>query len=116
MSTHINATVMIDSHARYDYQFLDPVGQVRFHLGTRMLEVYDGTQWTRLNFNVILSPNHVFEDEIQWIKKKRAEESYLIEKAKSNTAIRDLLQQKQDIEEKLKMVDILTRENNSGTT
>lgn len=116
MSRYIRATVDISSQARYDYQFLDPAGQVRFHLGHRRLEVYDGQQWTGLNFNTIFGSNPELDDEIQWVKKKRLEENYLLEKAKSNPAIRDLLQQKQDIEEKLKMVDILTRENSSGTT
>ena len=48
---------------------------------------------------------------LEWARKKRDEEQK-IEKLKDNPAIADLLKQKADIDEKIKIVEILIRDHN----
>jgi hypothetical protein len=85
-------------------------GNLRFNTNTQNIEVSDGQNWIAMSSqhaSVGLSP--IADDILDWGLAKMLEEKQLEEKAKHNKAIADLLEQKKQIEEQLKMVDILTR-------
>ena len=86
------------------------VGDVRYNTQMQRLEVYDGNMWVELNTShasVGLTPDA--EKALDWAIKKAQEELILIEKAKDNPAIADLLEQKKKIEDQITMVDNLTK-------
>jgi hypothetical protein len=92
------------------------VGDVRFNTNMQMLEVYDGNRWVELNTShasVGLTPDA--EIALDWATKKRNEELALEAKAKDNPAIADLLEQRKTIDEKIKVIEILTKDNKVGT-
>lgn len=92
------------------------VGDVRFNTNIQMLEVYDGNRWVELNTShasVGLTPDA--ELAIDWAKQKLNEELALERKAKDNPAIADLLKQRNTIDEQIKVIEILTKDNNVGT-
>jgi hypothetical protein len=92
------------------------VGDVRFNTNVQMLEVYDGNRWIELNTShasVGLTPEA--ELAIDWATKKRIDEMALEQKAKDNPAIADLLKQRNTIDEKIKVIEILTKDNTVGT-
>jgi hypothetical protein len=92
------------------------VGDVRFNTNAQSLEVYDGNRWVELNAShasVGLTPDA--ELALDWATKKRNEELALEQKAKDNPAIADLLKQRNTIDEKIKVIEILTKDNKVGT-
>ena len=92
------------------------VGDVRFNTNMQMLEVYDGNRWVELNTShasVGLTPDA--EIALDWATKKRNEELALEAKAKDNPAIADLLEKRKTIDEKIKVIEILTKDNKVGT-
>ena len=92
------------------------VGDVRFNTNIQMLEVYDGNRWIEMNTShasVGLTPDA--EMALDWATKKRNEEMALEAKAKDNPAIADLLNQRKTIDEKIKVIEILTKDNKVGT-
>jgi len=92
------------------------VGDVRFNTNAQTLEVYDGNRWVELqtsHASVGLTPDA--EIALDWATKKRNEELALEQKAKDNPAIADLLEQRKTIDEKIKVIEILTRDNQIGT-
>ena len=84
-------------------------GMVRYN-GINM-EVYDGSSWLNISTTANISLNADTSGLLEWARKKRDEEQK-IEKLKDNPAIADLLKQKADIDEKLKIVEILIRDHN----
>ena len=92
------------------------VGDVRYNTSMQRLEVYDGNMWIELNTShasIGLTPDA--ERALDWAIKKAQDELELIEKAKNNPAIADLLEQKKQIEDQIKMDDILTKDHTVGT-
>jgi uncharacterized radical SAM superfamily protein len=88
------------------------VGDVRFNTNMQRLEVYDGQMWLEINAghaSVGLTPDA--EMALDWATKKRNEELALEQKAKDNPAIADLLKQRNTIDEKIKVIEILTKDN-----
>lgn len=84
-------------------------GMVRYN-GTDM-EVYDGSSWYNMSSTVNIDIDNNTRMILDWATKKIAEEQK-IEKLKDNPAIADLLKQKADIDEKIKIVEILIRDHN----
>ena len=84
-------------------------GMVRYN-GNNM-EVYDGVTWIQMSNTVTMSLDYHTLELLDWARKKRDEEIQ-IEKLKYNPAIADLLKQKADIDEKIKIVEILIRDHN----
>lgn len=84
-------------------------GMVRYN-GINM-EVYDGAGWLNISTTANISLNADTSGLLEWARKKRDEEQK-IEKLKDNPAIADLLKQKADIDEKIKIVEILIRDHN----
>jgi shikimate kinase len=80
------------------------------------MEVYDGYSWIQLT-STIASVGLTAEVEtlITWARKKRNEELMLEAKAKDNPAIADLLNQRNTIDEQIKVIEILTKDNKVGT-
>jgi len=91
-------------------------GNVRFNTNTQCMEVYDGHSWLQLSSsysNIGLTPEA--ESLLDWAKRKLNEESALEAKAKDNPAIADLLNQRNTIDEQIKVIEILTKDNKVGT-
>lgn len=87
------------------------VGDVRFNTGLQRFEVYDGNMWVAMSeshASVGLTPEA--ESLLDWAMKKRQEEMMFEAKAKDNPTIADLLNKKREIEDQIKMVEILMRE------
>jgi len=92
------------------------VGDVRFNTNIQMLEVYDGNRWIELgtsHASVGLTPDA--EIALDWALRKHNEEMALEAKAKDNPAIADLLNQRKTIDEQIKVIEILTKDNKVGT-
>lgn len=92
------------------------VGDVRYNVQMQRLEVYDGQIWIEISTghaSVGLTPDA--EMALDWATKKRIEEMALEQKAKDNPAIADLLKQRNTIDEKIKVIEILTKDTTVGT-
>ena len=86
-------------------------GMVRYN-GTDM-EVYDGSSWYKISSTANIDIDYNTRMIMNWASKKMAEEK-AIEKLKDNPTFADLLKQKADIEEKIKVVQILLKDNNGS--
>ena len=87
------------------------VGDLRYNVSIQRLEVYDGQMWIELNTShasVGLTPEA--ERAIEWADRKQREDADLESLAKSNTTIADLVNQKKELDDKIKMVQILMKE------
>lgn len=88
------------------------VGDLRYNTNIQRLEVYDGQMWIELNTShasVGLTPDA--ERAVDWAIRKQREDADLESLAKSNPAIADLLNQKKELDDKIKMVQTLIRED-----
>lgn len=91
------------------------VGDCRYNTNMQRFEVYDGNMWTEINSShasVGLTPDAEYA--IEWAIKKQKEEMELEVLAKSNPAIADLLNQKKELDDKIKMVQTLVKNNASN--
>jgi hypothetical protein len=94
------------------------VGNVRFNSSSQCMEVYDGITWQLLNINYtsigLTSHAQILLD---WADTKRREEIELEALAKKNPTVADLIEQKNNLDNKIKMVQILTKEESKiGTS
>lgn len=86
------------------------VGDLRYNSNKQCLEVYDGYTWLELNTShasVGLTPDA--ERAIDWAIRKQREDADLESLAKSNPAIADLVNQKKELDDKIKMVQTLVK-------
>jgi len=87
------------------------VGDVRYNVQMQRLEVYDGQIWVEISTghaSVGLTPDA--ERALDWANRKIIEEAELDRLAASNATIADLIKQKKELDDKIKMVQILTKE------
>lgn len=85
-------------------------GMVRYNGNTSNFEVYDGYSWCSVSsISPMISLDKETQSILSWAKKKRDEEISLEERAKTNPALADLISQRNELEEKIKTIDILTR-------
>ena len=87
------------------------VGDVRFNTNAQTLEVYDGNRWVELHTShasVGLTPDA--ESALDWAIKKRNEDMALEHLTRTNPTIADLVNQKKELDDKIKMVQILMKE------
>jgi hypothetical protein len=87
------------------------VGDVRFNTNTQILEVYDGNRWVELHTShasVGLTPDA--ESALDWAITKRNEDLALEHLARTNPTIADLVKQKKELDDKIKMVQTLMKE------
>ena len=83
-------------------------GMVRYNGNNQTFEVYDGSSWLSVtgNYTQIELDNDT-KILINWAKAKRAEEEYLKKQAETNPTIKDLINQRNDIDKKITMVKTL---------
>ena len=87
------------------------VGDLRYNVSIQRLEVYDGNMWIELNTShasVGLTPEA--EMALDWAINKKREDMELEHLAKTNPTIGDLVNQKKELDDKIKMVQILMKE------
>ena len=87
------------------------VGDVRYNTQSQRFEVYDGQMWLEINSShasVGLTPDA--ESALDWALKRMREDMELEILAKSNPTIADLITQKKEIDDKIKMVQTLIKE------
>ena len=87
------------------------VGDVRFNTNTQILEVYDGNRWVELHTShasVSLTPDA--EMALDWAITKRNDDLALEHLARTNPTIADLVKQKKELDDKIKMVQTLMKE------
>ena len=87
------------------------VGDVRYNASMQRLEVYDGNSWIELNSShasVGLTPDA--ERAIDWAIRKQREDADLESLAKSNQTLADLVNQKKELDDKIKMVQTLVKD------
>jgi hypothetical protein len=93
------------------------VGDVKYNTQMQRLEVYDGNRWVELmTSHASVGLTLDAEMALDWANKKRNEELVLEQKAKDNPAIADLLKQRNTIDEQIKMIEILTKDNKVETS
>lgn len=87
-------------------------GNVRWNTNSQNLEVYDGFIWVQVSTNSYASVGLTPEAELllDWAKEKRNQEMQMEALAKSNPTIADLVEQKKNLDHKIKMVQILIKE------
>jgi hypothetical protein len=86
-------------------------GNVRWNANFQWFEVYDGISWTSVvqgHTSVSLTPEAA--NILDWAKKKMHEETELARLAEHNPTIAGLIEQKKNLDDKIKMVQILVRE------
>lgn len=91
------------------YSLPNYTGAVQWNGNVKKFQVSSGSTWydidNQINFNVDSKVQPILE----WAEKKMREEKELEEKAKNNPTLADLLNQRKDIEEKIKTIEILVR-------
>jgi len=87
------------------------VGDLRYNPTRNQVEVYDGNNWITLNSGhaSVRLTSHA-ETVIDWAAKKMQEDMELEALSKSNPTIADLVEQKKNLDHKIKMVQILIKE------
>jgi len=87
------------------------VGDMRFNPSQQRIEVYDGNHWVTLNSgHASVRLTSYAETVIDWAAKKMQEDMELEALSKSNATIADLVNQKKNLDDKIKMVQILIKE------
>lgn len=83
-------------------------GMMRYNGNNQNMEVYDGSGWMTITGNSsIVDLNNDAKELLEWARMKRAEEQYLKNEAEKNPTIKDLLNQRNDIDHKITMVKTL---------
>jgi len=86
------------------------VGDVRFNTQMQRLEAYDGNIWIEINTghaSIGLTPDAEYA--LDWANRKIAEEAELDMLAASNATIADLIKQKKELDDKIRMVQSLVK-------
>lgn len=91
------------------YSLPSHTGAVQWNGNTKKFQVSSGSNWFDIDNNITYNADNNLMNVIMWAEKKMREEKELEEKAKTNTTIADLLQQRKNIEEKIKTVETLIR-------
>ena len=87
------------------------VGNMRFNTSNQSFEVYDGYNWIMPNSSYTsVGLTSEAESLLDWAGQKRDEEIAIEAMAATNPTIADLLNQKKELDHKIKMVQILTKE------
>lgn len=83
-------------------------GMVRYNGNNQNFEVYDGSSWMTVSGNsTMLELNSDTQSLLEWARAKRGEEDYLKREAEKNPTIKDLVNQRNDIDHKITMVKTL---------
>ncbi len=83
-------------------------GMMRYNGNNQNMEVYDGSSWMTISGNsAMVDLNNDAKELLEWARVKRAEEQYLETEAERNPTIKDLINQRKDIDNKITMVKTL---------
>lgn len=91
------------------YSMPNYTGTVQWNGNVKKFQVSTGSGWSDIENNVTYNVDQRILPVIDWVEKKIREEIELEEKAKNNPTLAALLNQRKDIEEKIKTVEILVR-------
>jgi hypothetical protein len=91
------------------YSMPNYTGTVQWNGIVKKFQVSTGSGWHDIDNNVSYNVDQRILPIIDWAEKKMREEKELEEKAKNNPTLAALLNQRKDIEEKIKTVEILVR-------
>ena len=84
--------------------------QKQFLTCNNNFEIYDGSSWMTLSGNSSMVDLHNDAKELlEWARIKRAEEQYLEKEAQRNPTIKDLVNQRKVIDDKITMVKTLLK-------
>ena len=85
-------------------------GMMRYNGNNQNFEVYDGSSWMTITGNSsMVDLNNDARDLLEWARIKRAEEQYLEREAERNPTIKDLVNQRKVIDDKITMVKTLLK-------
>lgn len=86
-------------------------GMTQWNGNSNNFEVYDGSSWMTLSSNVVsVGLNNDAVGAITWVLKKMAEEMAVVELAKSNVAVKDIVDQLTEKQQQLKIVMALIKQ------
>ncbi len=91
------------------YSLPNYTGTVQWNGNIKKFQVSTGSGWSDIDNSVTYNVDQRILPVIDWVEKKMSEEKQLEEKAKNNPTLAALLNQRKDIEEKIKTVEILVR-------
>lgn len=91
------------------YSLPNYTGTVQWNGNIKKFQVSTGSGWADIDNSVTYNVDQRVLPVIDWAEKKMNEEKQLEEKAKNNPTLAALLNQRKDIEEKIKTVEILVR-------
>jgi hypothetical protein len=88
-------------------------GMLRYNGNNQNLEVYDGSSWMTMSMNYAqVDLDSDAQSLLEWARAKRAEEDYLKREAEKNPTIKDLIDQRNNIDSKITMVRTLIQNRN----
>lgn len=90
---------------------LNPVcGMMRLNSGSQNIEVFDGSCWQLINGAIpMISLSDETEKILAWSRKKMEDEAYILGLSREYPAVKDLLDQQNDIKHKIDMVIALVK-------
>ncbi len=97
-----------------NYSGAQGVGNMRYNTSTQNIEVYDGANWVQMQSGyATISMTPEAESLLDWARQKRQKEMELESLARDNPAVKDLLNQRNDIDSKISMVTTLIKNHQS---
>jgi hypothetical protein len=108
--TGVQGITVVGGSSSYPYVNMSnpSAGMVRFNGNNQNFEVYDGSSWMTFSGNYTsIELDSDVRSLLEWARAKRAEEEYLEKQAKNNPTIKDLIDQRNEIDNKITMVKTL---------
>lgn len=97
-----------NSYYNYINMSSPSAGMVRYNGNNQNFEVYDGNSWLTFSGNsTMIELDSDTQNILSWARTKRAEEEYLKNEAEKNPTIKDLIDQRNEIDNKITMVKTL---------
>ena len=88
------------------------IGNMRWNSMRNDVEVYDGATWAAFSNNSIhIGLSTDILDTLAWARLKMSEERHRADLAKHHPALKDLIDQATEVEDKIKMVSILLEQD-----
>jgi hypothetical protein len=109
--------VVMGGNSSYPYVNMSnpSAGMVRYNGNNQNFEVYDGSSWMTFGSNyTTVELDSDAKALLEWARAKRAEEEYLNKQAESSPVIKDLINQRNDIDSKITMVRTLLKSHNQN--
>jgi hypothetical protein len=111
--TGVHGITVVGGSSSYPYVNMSnpSAGMVRYNGNNQNFEVYDGSSWMTFsgNYTSIELDSNV-RSLLEWARAKRAEEEYLKKQAEINPTIKDLIDQRNNIDHKITMVKTLIKD------